>query len=325
MIGATIGLGCRAALAGFGAMQRRLSVVLFHRVLEEADPYRTGDPTREQFDAIVGWLADAFRVMTVAEASQALAESRLPARALCITFDDGYADNLKYAVPILQHHGVRATIFCTTAYLDGTVMWNDATIEALRAWPDDDIDWREYELGLHVGRGERPQLAPTILNQLKYREQNERDEIAAKLAQQAGANTAHLMLNPDGVRALTAQGMEVGGHTHRHPILTRLDSQTANREIADNKTQLESLLDAEVVSFAYPNGRPGRDFAREHTEMVAAAGYRSALTTAPGTATAAQDPFELPRFTPWERDCGRFMARMLQNYFRSPTDSAHTT
>ncbi|MCX8006020.1 MAG: hypothetical protein N2688_13880, partial [Burkholderiaceae bacterium] len=70
---------------------RPLSVLIFHRVLRAADPLRPYEPTSAQFDALMGWVSAHFRVLPLLDAVRALRKGALPARALCITFDDGYA------------------------------------------------------------------------------------------------------------------------------------------------------------------------------------------------------------------------------------------
>jgi peptidoglycan/xylan/chitin deacetylase (PgdA/CDA1 family) len=107
--------------------------------------------------------------------------------------------------------------------------------------------------------------------------------------------------------------MGVGAHTLTHPILARLDDAAAWAEINGGKQALESLLDAPVPAFAYPNGKPLADFLPVHVQMARDAGFEMACTTAWGTSTAAVNPLQLPRFTPWDRSKWRFGARLLGN------------
>ncbi|MCK7493592.1 MAG: polysaccharide deacetylase family protein [Comamonadaceae bacterium] len=62
--------------------------------------------------------------------------------------------------------------------------------------------------------------------------------------------------------------MRIGGHTATHPILARPWPQAAREEIVGGKRTLESLVDAPVTLFAYPNGKPGEDFGDEHVAMA---------------------------------------------------------
>jgi peptidoglycan/xylan/chitin deacetylase (PgdA/CDA1 family) len=69
-----------------------------------------------------------------------------------------------------------------------------------------------------------------------------------------------------------------------------------------------------VRFFAYPNGKPGADYTRRHVEMVRRMGFDAALTTCRGVNTRRTDPYQLLRFTPWDRSRGRFGLRMLSNF-----------
>ena len=80
-----------------------------------------------------------------------------------------------------------------------------------------------------------------------------------------------------------------------------------------NRThQLQALIDAPVEVFAYPNGRPMQDYDARHVAIVRRLGFKAAVSTAAGTATASSDPFQLPRFTPWDQGAWRWTARLLR-------------
>jgi peptidoglycan/xylan/chitin deacetylase (PgdA/CDA1 family) len=104
--------------------------------------------------------------------------------------------------------------------------------------------------------------------------------------------------------------MEIGGHTVRHPILTELADAEAALEITQGRDVLQGLIGAPVLSFAYPNGRPGRDYDARHVAMVREAGFETAVTTAVGVSRPGDDPLQLPRFTPWDRSPSRWLMRL---------------
>lgn len=311
--------GCRLTLDLFAQAQRRLSIVLFHRVLARPDPLLPDEPDIDSFERQVEWLKSGFNILSLPQAAAALRAGRLPPRALCVTFDDGYADNAVNALPVLARHGVTATFFINTAFTRGGLMWNDRVIEAVRVWPGAELDLREYELGTHDLNTNRADIADRILSRLKYRPFQPREEIASQLWQRSGSPVRALMMDATQIRMLHAAGMDIGGHTHNHPILTSLTSAEAQQELAQNKTILEEIIGQPIVSFAYPNGRPGQDYDASHVSLLRNLGYQTAVTTAPGTAAAGQDVFQLPRFTPWDRTQGRYLLRLMQNYFRHGT------
>jgi hypothetical protein len=85
-----------------------------------------------------------------------------------------------------------------------------------------------------------------------------------------------------------------------------------------SRQALEALVDAPVTLLAYPNGRPGVDYTAGTAVLAQSAGFEAAFTTAWGVADASTDPFQLPRFTPWDRTAWRFAGRMLANMRRRP-------
>lgn len=296
----------------------RLAVMVFHRVRPAPDPFLSGDPDLHQFAAIMALLRDHFAPLALAEGLERLDRGTLPKRAVCVTFDDGYADNLTVALPILKRLEIPATLFIASGYLDGKCMWNDRLAEAIRRLPGDKVDLNEYRFGVHAlgDPRERAKLLRDLLGLLKYCPPEFRDVIADDLATRYAPHLRSPMLTRAQVRELHGQGIEIGGHTVTHPILARTTEQDAYREIAQNKEDLEGLLGERLRFFAYPNGKPVLDFGPEHARMAKEVGYTAALSTAPGVATAATDRFALPRFTPWDRTPTRFGIRLLTNMRR---------
>jgi peptidoglycan/xylan/chitin deacetylase (PgdA/CDA1 family) len=268
------------------------------------------------FEERMALLAAHFTLLPLSEAVERLARGALPARAVCVTFDDGYADNYAIAAPILRRHGVCATFFVAARYLDGGRMWNDTVIEAVRGATGPSLELSGLGLGIYpVGSMEaRRRTMHTLLASIKRRPPPEREEIAEGIRSAAGATMpTGLMMTTKQVRMLRAAGMEIGGHTLSHPILTRLSTAEATREMADGKAELERIIGEPVGLFAYPNGKPGEDFTSEHVALARRVGFRAAVTTAWGAARRASDLLQLPRFTPWDRHPTKFALRLILN------------
>jgi len=111
----------------------RLSILIYHRVLPGPDPLNNWDPTAAEFESQIRALSRFFTPLALGEAVERLRKGTLPAHAACVTFDDGYRDNVDVALPILRRHGVPATFFIATGYLNGGRMWNDTVIESIRS------------------------------------------------------------------------------------------------------------------------------------------------------------------------------------------------
>jgi peptidoglycan/xylan/chitin deacetylase (PgdA/CDA1 family) len=131
------------------------------------------------------------------------------------------------------------------------------------------------------------------------------------------------MMSSAQVRGLAAAGFEIGGHTVNHPILARLDDSDAKREIAEGRDRLEAITGTRIRLFAYPNGRPNEDYSRQSVELVRAAGFDGAVSTSRGAARAGSDPFQIPRFTPWQLQPWRFAVQMASNLARTAPVYAH--
>jgi peptidoglycan/xylan/chitin deacetylase (PgdA/CDA1 family) len=302
-----------------GPLSRCLSILIYHRVVPEPDPLVPDAVCAEEFDWQLAVLNRWFAVLSLREAAARLRNGTLPVRAACITFDDGYADNATVALPCLRRRGLSATFFVATAFIDGGRMWNDSVIETVRRVRGDTLDARSLGLGmLSVSSIDlRRQAIASLLAAIKYLPPEERQGRVDELgAQASGELPPDLMMTAEQVRYLHASGMDVGAHTVSHPILASLDSDRAGKEIHECKNQLEAITGARVSLFAYPNGKPGRDYRAEHVDMVKRLGFEAAVSTAWGVAHAASDPFQLPRFTPWDRTPGRFLVRLMHNTFR---------
>jgi peptidoglycan/xylan/chitin deacetylase (PgdA/CDA1 family) len=254
--------------------------------------------------------------LSLHEAARRLQEGTLPARAAAITFDDGYADNVTTALPILQRFGLPVTVFVATDYLDGGRMFNDTVIELVRRLPGDMADFASIGLGTQpcATLTERRALVTKLIGHFKYQPSDARRQIVEDMATHFSmALPTDLMLSTAQLRALcSATGVEIGAHTHTHPILSKISPEQAAEEIRVGKNTLESLLQRPMRLFAYPNGRPTKDYGPEHVELVRRAGFDFSVSTEPATAKRSSDPHQLPRFTPWDITPARFALRTLR-------------
>lgn len=300
------------------SLRNRLSILIYHRVRPEADPLFPSELDAARFDEQLAQLGQAFTIISLSQAVEGLRDGTLPRGAACITFDDGYADNVEVALPILLRHGISATFFLATGFLNGGRMWNDKVIEVIRTAPEK-LDLRSLGYGQLVLDSVRArQLAiDSLLESLKYLPLAARE---AKVDRLCGllpdGPPGDLMMTSAQVRALHQAGMEIGAHTVNHPILSNMAPDAARQEIEGCKRELEDITGAAVRWFAYPNGKPQRDYGAEHVDMVRAAGFEAAVSTAWGAAAPQADLFQLPRFTPEGAGQLRFTLRMIQNLTR---------
>lgn len=282
----------------------------YHRVAEVTrDEYEvcvTPKHFAEQMEA----LSKFAQPIRLGELVQCLKAGSVPPKSVAVTFDDGYADNLYEAKPVLEKYAVPATVFVCTGYagkefwwdeLDRVVMSSGSKLGALRleagkkpfVWDQPEVS---PEAGLESRRKFRHALYQFLL-ELDVEEQNQAMDIIRKWAGVISNEiTARTMTHEELVQ-LTKDGLiEIGAHTRHHPMLPRLSLQRQREEIVSNKQELEEILGRRVDGFAYPNGRATDDAKR----IVRAAGFAYACTSLHDVVRPASDPHELTRF--WQRD-----------------------
>lgn len=296
----------------------KLLILTYHRVI--ADP-AWNDPDEvdvEQFQMHVDIYSRYFNVLRLSDAISKLHNGGLPSRAVSITFDDGYKDNVSEALPILESRGVPATFFIASGFLDGGIMWNDAVIESVKRSSHDIADLRDLDLGQYStgSHEEKSSVIKQLLGRLKYLPQQERDDLTKAIAERLQVTLpTDLMMSSSDVVHMRDSGMEIGAHTRTHPILSVVSDSEAEAEILGGKRDLEQIIGGEVTSFAYPNGRPGQDYEKRHVEFVSNAGFELAVSTAAGCVRPTTDTLQLGRVGVWHRSRPKLVLRMLMNYF----------
>ena len=264
----------------------RAVVLGYHRVAEERhDPLGLCTPPSvlERHLQAIQRHGEPMRLLDLAAAT---ASGRPPPRGVAVTFDDGYADALSTAKPLLERYEIPATVFVVTGYL-GREFW-----------------WDELIRIFHGHLGSDGYRAHSRLERLP---DDERRRELRRLAASRSAGTQGMAvvrsLRADELSDLTADGLiELGAHSHTHPLLSSLSRPAQQEEIAGCKRFLERAAGREVHAFAYPHG----DYAKGTVGLVREAGYRCACTSIPDVCRVGTDPFTLPRFWPGPRDTGRF-------------------
>lgn len=296
------------------AVEGRLSILIYHRILPRPDPLLPNEVAADQFRDNMQMLADRFNVLDLSEGLQRLKDGTLPPLAVCLTFDDGYRDNCTVALPVLKELGLPATFFIATGYLDGGRMWNDTLLEIIRNWPQNAIDLQDWGVPL-IGMAtsvERQKAWQILFRWMRRIGMRGRDEMLARLqARVKSPLPVDLMMTTEHVRTLHAEAMEIGCHTDKHPILTRVSNDVVHSEITRSRSRLEDIIQAPVRFFAYPNGIPSDDYNPDHVNIVKGLGFKAAFSTAWGAAKPSSNLFELPRFTPWDRTSPEFALRLI--------------
>jgi peptidoglycan/xylan/chitin deacetylase (PgdA/CDA1 family) len=286
------------ALSGHRA-NNKLLVLTYHRVLADYDPV-IDEVDAVQFTRQMETLAEYFNVVSLENGLEQMRAGTLPASSVCITFDDGYRDNYDVAFPILSALDLPAAFFIATGYLGDGMMWNDVVRQAIKNTSLKELDLQEFSLGKELIDTEQKkfQLIEKLLGHIKYNKVDRRIELVNRLREIAQTDIEErLMMTEREVKELSSAGMEIGGHTVNHPILTCADEDEVRHEIVQGKMFLEELLDKKLKFFAYPNGQAGKDYNEQHMRLVEEAGFNAALTTNNGVIDKDSSMFNLPRIS----------------------------
>lgn len=198
---------------------------------------------------------------------------------VCLTFDDGAADNVSLALPILQRHGFLASFFLTTGFIGGDVLLANDRVRLLRQvcragrLKGPVSPFMQAAL-IHPGfhKKHAHALLESEIESLWWANREEVDRLALR--------SLGMMSWEDAARLRDA-GMEVGAHTVHHVILSREDRETRQREILDSIAEVRDRLDVDRVPFSYPNGLAG-DFGPEDSSCLESVGVPYAVTGLPG-------------------------------------------
>ena len=242
--------------------------------------------------------------MALTALAEAAAGGELPERAVALTFDDGYVDNLECAARILAEFEVPATFFLTSECLNQQrTFWWDALEHILL-----ESDRLPSSVTLRIDGGHRTfgtadvrqrRAAHDLLYpHFKASLPVVRDDLLRQLSTFNGSKTASTADRPmtaDEIRALAAFPLvEIGAHGVHHVTLSGLAPEHLHREIFESRSELERLTSRSVDLFAYPFG----DMSPEAIEMVRAADYRFAVGCDPRPLRTREHPHRLPRLEP---------------------------
>lgn len=293
----------------------RLLIFAYHGVFQQADPLFPDEPDARTFALEMDIVSRYCQVMALPDAVRRLRDGTLPARAACITFDDGYENNLSVAMPILEARDMTATVFVTGDAVDRGIMWNDILIETMRK-AGIDAGYAEFDVPPDADPNlPAPERLMRVVRHIRYQPLETRFDRAQTFYQRAvGGRPPRLMLTREQVRHIADRGHDVGAHTLHHPILAGLPMPRAKEEIAGSYAWVREVTGRAPQSFAYPNGVPGRDYTDEHAAAVGDAGFGLAVSMRHGAAGRISDPFQLPRYLPWAVRKRAFALRLMQLY-----------
>ena len=323
-------------------------ILAYHRVAALPLDPQLLSVTAEHFAEHLEVLHRYYRPTRLRQLAQTPESGVSSSRAVVITFDDGYADNLYNAKPLLERYDVPATVFVSTGYVGGKrEFWWDE-LERLLLQPGTlpetlslsvnrkRSEWtlgegaffavseserhRDWNVELKRDPSSRHTLYRTLCRLLRPLPEAERQQVLDALFAWAGAETrvrpTHRALSSKEVVQLAKEGLvEVGSHSVTHPVFSALATALQRSEIVQSKAYLEEILDHPVTSFAYPYGSKS-DYTQVTVALLQEAKYNCACANFAEQVRPGYDSFQLPRVL--VRDCdGEVFGRLLRRWFHA--------
>jgi peptidoglycan/xylan/chitin deacetylase (PgdA/CDA1 family) len=332
----------RATSKHLGLPKHRGLILLYHRIADmEPDPWSMC-VTPENFAQHLAVLRDWGEPVMLRDLPRTVDEAGSRRRPIAVTFDDGYADNLLAARPLLERYDVPATLFACTGHVGGSreFWWDQLERLLLHARPlptelhvrirGRRYSWTPSERPTEPGGGfgprgwrawepppsDRHALYTDLWDVLVTTDEEERTRVLGELhawtATADAVRPSHRPLSEEELAELAGSPLvTVGAHTVTHSALSALSPERQQREIMESKQRLEALVGRAVTDFAYPFGRRC-DYGPDTVSFVREAGFERACSNFAGSVKRASDPWQLPRLQVDNWD-GETLARKLDN------------
>lgn len=331
-------------------LQKRFSaspkglILMYHGIGEvDLDPWGLF-VTPQNFASHLAVLQKYAHPISLQKLAQGHRDGNMPNRGVAITFDDGYANNLHNAKPLLEQYDIPATVFITTGYVgrNREYWWDElerillqpgrlpktlclTLSDRIQEWDlgaASDYSEGEYASDREVRAweaqpGSRLAFFYSVWEQLRPMPEAERlkalDEITTWAHTDSVARLTHRPLFSEELRTLAAGGVvEIGAHTVTHPFLPAYSRAFQQDEIQQSKVYLEQLLERPVTNFAYPFGH----YTPKTVNLVQASGFACACSCIEETVWQQSDLFLLPRFAVRNWNGQEFAERLLKWFLK---------
>jgi peptidoglycan/xylan/chitin deacetylase (PgdA/CDA1 family) len=309
----------------------KLLVLMYHRVLTGTEMAQSHSNkgiivNRDTFDAHITYLKKHFNIISVDQLVDHVKHQQPFKNPTClITFDDGWIDNYTNALPILEKHKAPALIFLPINFIGtGNLFWQEKLSCYLHQIAANNADGNQILLEKQVIDSEglskaeiKSQISRYIVS-LKKSGNAEIDEVidqfksyAAKYTSNLALNNIDTYLNWEQVKTMNKRGISFGSHAISHRLLSKFDDNEIEYEVAHSKKIIESQLQDNIDSIAYPNG----DFNDNVIKKVKNNMYKVAFCTKQGYFTPGDDIYQIKRINIHQNAAGNiplFLCHVLR-------------
>ena len=266
-------------------------ILCYHSVLPDNElinfegPYTTLSIKEELFDEHIYSISKNETVVSMDEMYEHLVSSS-QAFVVAITFDDGYKDNLTYALPILEKYNIPATIYITTAFPEGnTWIWWFELWDYIRDQNHVSLNYNNEHHEWKTSKSKKKYKCFNDLSLLFTSLNKEKQQNILEILTQTSKRKMYpeLCLDWNEIKILDKSPLvTIGAHTHSHQNLSLLTKKEVSLEMVTSKQILEKELNHQIDHLAYPYGTLNEAKIREY-DLAKEHGFKTSVTTIPNS------------------------------------------
>ena len=286
--------------------RKNIAVLMYHRIIASDYNFWKLNVSPESFEKHIRYISENYKVLKLEEEWKDIVKP--DQRYVVITFDDGYADNYRFALPILEKYRVPATFFVSTDLIDTNEMYWWDELEKMfiidKYFGEFVFEGIQYKV---KDLSDRKEVCLAIRNRIKPMNSMERKDSMKKLRFELGleqpetselrcVNTSEL------VRMAESPYVTIGGHTKSHLSMGDFHSRELLRsEIEEALDILEKKIDKDIHVFAYPFGGI-EDRCDGADQILAECGIKKSVLVRNGNINVNDDMYNIPRHMVFESE-----------------------
>ena len=286
--------------------QKNIAVLMYHRIIDSDYRFWKLNVSPQVFERHIKYISENYNVLKLDDEWCDIVKP--DQKYVVITFDDGYVDNYRFALPILEKYHVPATIFVSTGLIDTDEMywWDELEkIFIIDGYTGEfEFDGVSYRV---IDANDRKNVCFAIRNHIKDMEPAERKDSLRRLRsmfglEQPGTSDLRCVNTQELVKMAESPYVTIGGHTKTHLSLgSTHPKELLREEIEESLDILQKKINKRIDVFAYPFGG-AEDRCDMAEQILVDCGIRKSVVVRSGNVNADDEMYNIPRHMVYETD-----------------------
>ena len=286
--------------------QKNIAVLMYHRIIDSDYNFWKLNVSPQVFERHIKYISENYKVLKLDEEWNDIVKP--DQKYVVITFDDGYVDNYRFALPILEKYHIPATIFVSTELIDTNEMywWDELEkIFIIDAYIGEfEFDGVSYQV---IDLNDRKKVCFAIRNRIKDMEPAERKDSLRRLRSMFGlkqprTSDLRCVNTQELVKMSESPYVTIGGHTKTHLSMNSTHPRELLREeIEESLDILERKIKKKIDVFAYPFGGT-EDRCDMAEQILIECGIKKSVVVRSGNVNVNDEMYEIPRHMVYEVD-----------------------